>query len=131
MELLIQREQKSGMLGMGGIKFLLTVKARLTPEEEALVKKYKMDDIIIFEKIPLAQAAEQFGGMTSLVVGIASKALDLRFLVKDLLGGKTVEVKDVAEAIAAEEQIKSAAKNFHTLLMAAANFKGEEVISFK
>ncbi len=37
MELLLTREQAGGMLG--GVKFQLTAKARLTPEESDAVKK--------------------------------------------------------------------------------------------
>lgn len=131
MELLLTKEQKSGMMGIGAVKFIMHIKARLTPEETELLKKYKMDDLILYEKLPLNSVVPNMGGMTSMLVGIAARALDFRFLVKDLVNGKTVEVKDIGEMLVAEAQIKEAAENFHTLLMAAANFKGEEIIKYE
>jgi hypothetical protein len=131
LELLLTRDQKSGMMGMGAIKFILHIQAKLTPDEQALIKKYKMDDIAIYEKIPVANMAGALGGVGKLALGLASKALQLQFTVKDLVNGRTLEVKDIVEMMDAEEQIKDAAQNFHIILKAAANFKGEEVISFK
>lgn len=129
MELLLTRDQKNTMLGMGSVKFSLTVKAKLTDEEKAAVKKYKMDDIRIYESVPL-DGVKMLGGVSATLIGALSKALNLHFLVKDMVEGKTIEVKDIAEMIAAEEQIKEAARNFHALLKAASSYKGEEVITF-
>ena len=50
MELLLSRDQKNGMLGMGAIKFVLEARARLTDDEAVAVKKYKMGNSIVYEK---------------------------------------------------------------------------------
>src|SRR3712207_5738530 len=48
MELLLRRDQQGGL--MGGVKFQLTAKAKLTDDESAAIKKYKMGDTILYEK---------------------------------------------------------------------------------
>ena len=48
MELLLRRSQKSGL--MGGVKFTLEARVELTQEEGANVRKYKMSDILLYEK---------------------------------------------------------------------------------
>ena len=40
MELLLRRDQKSGMMGMGSITFVLEVRARLTNQEQANIGRY-------------------------------------------------------------------------------------------
>ena len=115
---------------MGAISFVLDVKTRLTGEEAELVKRYKMGDILIYEKVPVSDMARVTGGLASGLLAIASKALKLQFKVSDLVNGRQVKCKDIGEMIAAHEQIESAAENFYNLLMAAKNFEGEEVITY-
>lgn len=137
MELLLSKSQEKGMLGMGAISFILDVKTRLTPEESELVKRYKMGDILIYEKLPVSDIAKVTGGLASGLLAVASKVLKLQFKVlklqfkvSDLVNGRTVKCKDIGEMISAHEQIESAADNFYNLLMAAKNFEGEEVITY-
>jgi hypothetical protein len=40
MKLLLRRDQKSGMLGMGKISFTLDVRAELSDDEKENIKKY-------------------------------------------------------------------------------------------
>jgi hypothetical protein len=129
MEVLLSKSQKKGMMGLGAVSFILEIKAKLT-EEEALVKRYKMDDIIIYEKMPINATANAIGGLGAFAIGLASRAFQLQFQVKDLVSGRKIEIKDIVEMIAAQEQIKLAAENFHGILMAAKNFEGEEILSF-
>jgi uncharacterized protein (DUF433 family) len=48
--------------------------------------------------------------------------------VYDLVHGKRIEVKDIVEMLAVEDQVKEAARTFSQVLSAAAHFGGEEVI---
>jgi hypothetical protein len=48
--------------------------------------------------------------------------------VRDLVGGKRIECKDIVEMLAVEEQLREAAKTFKQVLDAAANFGGEEAL---
>jgi hypothetical protein len=130
MELLLSKSQEKGMLGLGSISFILDVKTKLMPEEAELVKRYKMGDILIYEKLPVSDMVKATGGLTSGLLAVASKVLKLQFKVSDLVNGRQVKCKDIGEMISAHEQIESAAENFYNLLMAAKNFEGEEVITY-
>lgn len=122
MELLLTRGQSGGMLG--GIKFQLTAKARLTSDESGAVKKYKMGDTILYEK-------ETDGPNPGSFLSLAKHRFMVpRIQVRDLVDGKTLETKDILEIVDAEEQLKVAAKNFHRMLTAAATFGGETVHTF-
>lgn len=130
MELLLSKSQEKGMMGLGAISFILDIKARLTSDEAELVKRYKMSDIVIYEKVPVSEMVKATGGIASGLLAIASKVLKLQFKVSDLVNGRQVKCKDIGEMISAHEQIESAAENFYNLLMAAKHFEGEQVITY-
>lgn len=122
MELLLTREQAGGMLG--GIKFQLTAKAKLTNEESAAVKKYKMAETILYEKSTQGPDSSSFMSLAR------HRFMVPRIQVRDLVDGKMIETKDILEILDAEEQLKDAAKGFHRMLRAAASFGGETVHTF-
>lgn len=122
MQLLIRRDQTAGL--MGGIKFQLTAKASLDANEEAAVRKYKLGDTILYEK---PTAAPDPGSAWSL---LKHRFAVPRVVVNDLVAGKTIEAKDILDIMAAEEQLKEAARSFHLMLNAAAGFGGEVVHTF-
>lgn len=122
MKLLLRRTQKSSM--MGKITFSLDVRAQISDEEKANVKKYKLGETMLYER-------EQIVGGSGLL-GMASKfalnMMNISISVNDLENGKVVECKNIMEMLAVEEQIKEAAHNFKNVLEAAASFGGEEII---
>jgi hypothetical protein len=59
---------------------------------------------------------------------LAFKAITINVSVDDLAHGKKIEVKDIVEMLAVEDQIKEAARTFVAVLNAAAQFGGDEVI---
>ncbi len=121
MELLIRRDQSSGLLG--GVKFQLSVRASLTNEELAAVKKYKMNGTTLYDASPDSRS----GSVTSILINSFTVP---RIEVKDLVEGKTIEVNSIMDVLSAEEQVKAAAKGFHNMLKAAATFGGETVHTF-
>jgi hypothetical protein len=122
MELLIRRDQAGGMLG--GTKFQLTARAQLTADEAAAVKKYKMGDTILYEKPNEGPDRSSFLSLAR------HRFLVPRIQVNDLVGGKTIEAKDILEILDAEEQLKTAAEAFHKMLKAASTFGGETALKF-
>ena len=124
MELLISRDQKKGMLGMGAIKFVLESRAKLTDEEATAVRKYKMGTTIVYEKPNDGFNAKSLTSM------LAHRFLVPRITVDELVSGKSIECADIVEILEAEDKIKEAAQVLHTMLKAAASFGGEEVIVF-
>ncbi len=129
MELLLSKSQKSGMLS-STITFILNIKTKLTDEEMALVKKYKMGKEVVYEKLPITAAAAGMGGIAGALTSITAKALKLVFTVDDLVKGRTIECKDILDMIAAEQQIRDAADGFWGILQASKNFEGEEVVTY-
>lgn len=123
MELLLRRSQKGGMIG--SVKFILEASVRLTDAEAGYVKKYKMSDIILYEK-GLDKVAQASGAMSVL----AARMMLFKVTVDDLVKGKTIEGKDIVDIMAAQDQIKEAMGAFRSMLHAAAGFEGEEVIAY-
>lgn len=123
MKLLLRRDQKSGMLGK--VTFTLAVRAELSDEEKANIKKYKLGDTMLYER---AKTVDPGSGLLGLASRMAFKMINLTISVRDLEGGKQVECKDIVEMLAVEEQIKEAAQTFQSVLTAASTFGGEEVM---
>jgi hypothetical protein len=126
MKVLLRRDQKTGMMGMGKISFILDVRAELTDEEKNSVKKYKLGDTILYERAKI----EGGSGLLGLASRLALKAMNISLSVDDLTKGKQIECKDIVEMLAVEEQIKEACQTFKAVLSAAAQFGGEEVLNF-
>lgn len=139
MKLLLRRDQRSGILG-GKIVFTLDVRASLTDDEKANIKKYKLADTLLYSShertgpgpLDLLKAGGIMGvaalGAIEMGTRLAFKAMTLQIAVKDLVDGKHIECKDVVELLAVENQIREAAMTFKNVLDAAAQFGGEEVM---
>ena len=124
MKLLLRRDQKAGMMGMGKIAFTLDVRAQLTDKEQENVKKYKLGDTMLYEREKLVDGG---AGLLGAASRLAFRALNLTVSVKDLSEGKRIECKDIVEMLAVEDQIKEACQTFAAVLHAASSFGGEEI----
>lgn len=122
MKLLLRRDQRSGL--MGKVIFSLDVRADITDEERANIRKYKLGDTELYASHEIVGGSGLLGAASRL----AWKAVTLRFTVNDLASGKKVEAKDIVEMLAIEEHIREAAATFKQVLDAAAHFGGEEVV---
>ncbi|MHB8724052.1 MAG: hypothetical protein ACYC9Z_01580 [Casimicrobiaceae bacterium] len=128
MKLLLRRDQKSGLIGMGKVTFTLAVRAELTDAEKSNIKKYKLGDTMLYERMTMT---EKGSGLLGVASRLAFKMMNLTVSVNDLADGKKVDCKDIVEMLAVEDQIKEAAQTFKNVLEAAASFGGEEVIELK
>ena len=63
MKLLLQRSQKSGMMGVGKVTFGLDARAQLSDEEALYVKRYKMGKEVLYHKAKISQAAAESGAL--------------------------------------------------------------------
>lgn len=122
MKLLLRRNQRSGMLGK--VVFTLEVRANLTDEERANINKYRLGDTMLYQSHEITGGS----GLLGMASRLAYKAITINVSVNDLANGKKIEVKDIVEMLAVEDQIKEAAQTFVAVLNAAAQFGGEEVI---
>lgn len=126
MQLLLRRDQKEkGLIGKN-VTFYLDVRAELTPEEQAHVKKYRLGDTVLYERATLT---DRGSGLLGAASRLAYRALNISITIDDLAKGKRIDCKDIVEMIAVEEQIKEAAQTFKEVLSAAARFGGEDVIT--
>jgi hypothetical protein len=123
MKLLLRRDQKSGLIGK--VTFTLTVRAELAEEEKGNIKKYKLGDTMLYERMTIT---DKGSGLLGVASRLAFKMMNLTVSVNDLSDGKKIDCKDIVEMLAVEDQIKEAAQTFKNVLQAAASFGGEEVI---
>jgi hypothetical protein len=126
MKLLLRRDQKSGLIGK--ITFTLAVRADLTREEENNIKKYKLGDTMLYERMTMT---DKGSGLLGLASRLAFKAMNISVSVDDLSDGKKIDCKDIVEMLAVEDQIREAAQTFKNVLEAAASFGGEEVVELE
>ena len=126
MKLLLRRDQKSGLIGK--ITFTLAVRAELSDEEKNNIKKYKLGDTMLYERMTLT---DKGSGLLGVASRLAFKAMNLSVSVNDLSDGKKIDCKDIVEMLAVEDQIREAAQTFKNVLEAAATFGGEEVIELQ
>ena len=116
MKLIIKRDQKAqtGLLGgHKGMTFILSCRAELTGEEQALVAKYKAEDH------PLTFTTSRDG---------TKMPSDT---VRSLMRGVTQELKDISVLLENEKVIRSACKDFKIFLDVMATFGGEQVIEYR
>ncbi len=125
MELLLRRDQRAGLMGMGSIIFTLDVRADLTEDEINHIRRYKLGKVQLYSR---GEITDPGSGWLGLASRLAFKMINLSVSVDDLSGGKHIECKDILEMLAVEEQIKEAARTFRAILEAAATFGGEEVV---
>ena len=130
MKLLIRRDQKKGMLGMGAIVFQIDARAELTAQEREWIAKYKMGKTVLYTKFEKDSPMAMGSGLLGVAGRLAFKMMNVQVTVDDLVNGKHIEVKDIVEMIAVEEQIKQAAATFCEILKAAGTFGGEELVDF-
>jgi hypothetical protein len=120
MKLFIKREQKAqtGFLGGNkGVTFYLSYRIELTPEEKALVEKYK-EEIILFAFTR---------GRTK---GHDTKEIpNPKDVISNLMQGFT-ESGEVRTMHEDERTIKEGCSNFKVLLNAEMTYGGEEVVDF-
>ena len=115
MKLIIKRSQaaEKGLFGgHKGMKFLLSCRGELSPEEQDLIKKYKAEN-------ELLAVFELEGSKAPHILSISA-----------LVEGRNYECKDVGNLLEVEGKIKTACENFKTLLTVMRTFGGEEVIEF-
>ena len=115
MKLIIKRDQeaRTGMFGgHKGMKFLLSYRVELTPEEQALVTKYKVENHVLT--------------YTTTQKGIKIPKDTISSLTRET----TESLDDVTILLRNEDVVKNACKDFKTLLEVMATFGGEEVIEF-
>jgi hypothetical protein len=131
MQLVLHRDQRTGMMGMGSQIFQLSVRAEISLEEKEAIRKYKLGKTLLYQKIKGRVddiTGSLVGTLGALAANIALNLKDLTISVDDLTNGKMIECKDILEMLAVENQVRQAGEMFGTVLRAAVNFGGDEII---
>jgi len=124
MNLLLRRDQRSGLLGK--VIFQLDVRAEISPEEMTNIQRYKLGNTLLYTK---GEIVDPGSGLLGLASRLAFHAMNISVTVADLVQGKRIECKNILEMLAVEGQIREAALTFKQVLDAAAHFGGEEVVA--
>ncbi|MCL4710094.1 MAG: hypothetical protein KJZ73_02520 [Pseudorhodoplanes sp.] len=155
MQLKVKRSQRSGGMMGNKVIFVLDARAEPTNEEAALIKKYGLGKMNVYDSearkkyqsnaagsFDAASASATFGasgkslasaawsnakGLTSM----AMMALSLNVTVDGLIAGQHIECKDLDELLGAQQAMIEACKNTKGYLEVASTFDGrEEVLEF-
>lgn len=149
MQLKLRRSQRAGGMLGNKVVFVLDARAQPTPEEAALIKKYGLGKMNVYDsetrKKHQANAYGNFDAAASGAGGISSglwanakglassamMALSLSVTIDGLMAGQHIECKDLDELLGAEAAIREACKNTKAYLDVATTFDGrEEVLDF-
>lgn len=130
MRLRLRRSQRTSGMISSKVVFSLQMQVDLTPDEAEFVKRYKMGKEVLFSKERIAGTgvtpeAETLRGLAR---NLAAMATILTITINDLVQGRMIECKDILEMLDIEEQIRTACTTFNNILLAAAQFDGDEII---
>jgi hypothetical protein len=129
MQLLIRRNQKTGILG--GAKYTLYVRAQLTEEEHSLIRKNNLaGELLVYydkdaDKATLAGAMKDAGGLAGALI---RKMRDTALTVAKLIEGTEFKCDNVGELLGVESEVRQASLMLKNYLDVAAKFGGEEVL---
>ena len=126
MKLLLRRNQRAGMMGLGSMIFMLDVRAEITEDEWQDINTYKLNKTVLYSR---GEIVDKGAGLLGLASRLAFKAMNISVSIDDLARGKRIECKDIVEMLAVEDQIKEAAATLKSVLQAAAHFGGDEVVA--
>ena len=115
MTLKLARNQASGVFG--GVKFELSAKATLTPQESALISKYKVDKEVLLKK--------------EIKIPLTGRSLLLDITIGSLVGGQNFKCNDIGEILEYEANIRESCQKFRNYLTVMESFGGEEVVEYK
>lgn len=126
MQLLLRRDQRSGMLGR--VTFTLDVRAEFSEEERQCIERYRLGKTLLYERLKLTdEGARLFGPISGLVL----RMMNLTVSIEDLRAGKRLAFTEFDEMLAAEAEIKEACASLKQMMDAAAQFTGEEIIELQ
>jgi hypothetical protein len=135
MQLKIQRSQRMSGLVSSKVAFALNARIQLKPEEEALVNKYRLGSLTVYDsetrkkhRETMAEAGRSVGLFRSIAAATMA-ALSLHVTIDSLVKGQVIETKSLPELMAAEEAIHDACDTVKEFLEVAATFDNREVVT--
>ena len=123
MQLLLKRDQRSGL--MGGVIFILDARAEFTPEERSNIRRYRLGKTLLYQRY---QMTDLGSGWLGVVWRLLFKMRNIEVTVASLVNGTHLEFKDIHEMLAVEEHLTEVSRNFKDVLDAASGYSGENLI---
>lgn len=140
----LKRSQRLSVFGRP--IFILDARADVSPEVWALIAKYRLGKLVVFDSrarkhnaetayahFTDASAVQSLGrSLWANARGIASAAkmaFSLRITVNSLISGRHIECKDLGELLSAEGAMDDACKNLRSYIDTALSFNGSEDVS--
>src|SRR5258708_640534 len=132
MQLKIQRSQRTAGL-MSKVVYAVNARIQLSPEEDALVRKYGLGKNIAYDSearkqhVETAAATVRVGLIRGLAAGVMA-SLSLHVTIDSLMKGQVIETKSLDELIGAEDAIREACEKVKLHLEIAATFDEREMV---
>jgi len=123
MNLLVRRHHRAGIIG--SLVFVLDVRAELTAEERHTIAMHGLGSTILYSRAELVDPGAGFLGMASRLL---FRMTNISVSIDQLARGKRIECTSIVEVLAVEDKIKSAFIMLKTVLEAAQQFAGEELV---
>lgn len=124
MQLLLRRNQETGGMFGDKVTFVLSVRAQLTDDERSAMKKYRLSEAVLFERLPEQPQDSTFTG------GLSRYLHNVTITAGELEAGRQIKCASVLEVLAHEAAIKEAAGNLKAVIDECSKFGGEEVVDF-
>ena len=137
MQLKLRRSQRAGGMLRNQVIFALDARADLSPDEQALVRKYALGKLVVYDSEARKRRAEAayghfdeccpHAGLRPIIrrrslwknarglASVALMAVSLRVTVDSLMGGQHIECKELDELLGAEAAILDACKSLKAL----------------
>ena len=124
MKLLFRRSQRTGIFS-GKTIFVLDLRAEFAEEELLAIDRYDLTGELLFTR---GEIVEPGYGLLGFASRLAFHALNSSLTVGELADGKRIECTDIVEALATEDHIRESAETLRRVLLAAAQYEGEEIV---
>lgn len=131
MRLLLNKGQKQSGMVSKSVTFQLSARVELDGNEQAALDRYKFGKELIYSKENIEPSSyANRNTWSGIARNFSAAAMNLRLTVNDLIRGKTIECKSIAEMLDVEDTIKQSCEVLKGMLTACQTFEGETVLDY-
>jgi len=123
MKLLVRRHQRRSIFG--GMVFVLDVRGEFSRGERRSIATYRLGHAILYSRAELLDPGH---GLVGLLSRLSFNLMNTSLSLDELTAGKRIECTSVVEMLAVEDKITAAFATFKTIMEAARQFGGEELV---
>jgi len=137
MKLSLRRSQRDAGMLSSKVVFSLDAQILPTEEEQALIRRYKLGKLTVYNSDTAQKHAaatqealseRSWTGLAKAAMRAGMAALSLRCTIDSLIGGQRIECQEMPELLDAEEAIMEACKNAKRFLDVALTFDGRNEV---